>query len=68
MEKMTLNVGGMSCEHCARAVTNAVAGVEGTADVVVDLKAGRVSFNYDPARASLEAVKAAIKEEEFSVE
>jgi len=67
MEKITLNVGGMSCEHCVRAVTNAVAGVAGTADVAVDLKAGLVSFNYDPARASLEAIKAAITEEEFSV-
>jgi len=67
MEKITLNVGGMSCEHCAKAVTNAVAGVAGTADVAVDLKAGRVSFLYDPAEASLEAIKEAIIGEEFSV-
>ena len=67
MEKITLKVGGMSCEHCAKAVTNAVAGVAGTADVAVDLEAGSVSFNYDPARASLETIKAAIKEEEYTV-
>jgi copper chaperone len=67
MEKITLKVGGMSCEHCAKAVTNAVAGVAGTADVEVDLEAGHVSFLYDPAEASLEAVKEAIIGEEFSV-
>ena len=67
MEKITLKVGGMSCEHCAKAVTNAVAGIEGTEDVVVDLEAGHVSFNYDPDRATLEAVKAAIIGEEFSI-
>ena len=66
MEKITLKVGGMSCEHCAKAVTNAVAGVAGTADVAVDLKAGQVSFKYDPARASLEAIKAAITEEGYT--
>jgi len=66
MEKITLKVGGMSCEHCVRAVTNAVAGVDGTADVEVDLEAGQVSFTYDPARAPLETIKAAITEEGYS--
>ena len=67
MEKITLKVGGMSCEHCAKAVTNAVAGVTGTADVAVDLEAGQVSFKYDPETASLETIKAAITEEEYTV-
>jgi len=67
MEKITLKVGGMSCEHCAKAVTNAVAGVEGTDHVEVDLEAGHVSFSYDPGRATLEAIKEAIIGEEFSV-
>jgi len=67
MEKITLKVGGMSCEHCAKAVTNAVAGIAGTEDVAVDLEAGHVSFSFDPDRASLEAIKEAIIGEEFSV-
>jgi len=67
MEKITWKVGGMSCEHCVKAVTNAVAGIEGTADVEVDLEAGHVSFTYDPAIASLDAIKDAIVEEEFEV-
>ena len=67
MEKVTLKVGGMSCEHCVKAVADAISGIAGTKDVVVNLKAGSASFNYDPAKASLDAIKAAITEEEFSV-
>jgi len=67
MEKITLKVGGMSCEHCAKAVTNAVVGIAGTDDVAVDLEAGHVSFTYNPAQATLEAIKEAIIGEEFSV-
>ena len=67
MEKITLKVGGMSCEHCAKAVTNAVVGIAGTEDVEVNLEEGHVSFTYDPAKATLEAIKEAIIGEEFSV-
>ena len=67
MEKISLKVEGMSCEHCVKAVTGAVSGVAGTADVSVDLKGGTVSFSYDPAKSPLEAIKAAITEEDFTV-
>ena len=67
MEKIVLNVKGMSCEHCARAVTSAVSGISGISDVSVSLKDGSVSFSYDPDKASLESVKAAITEEGYTV-
>ena len=67
MEKIVLKVDGMSCEHCVRAVTNAVAGISGTTEVKVDLKGGLVSFNYDSSIAALETIKAAITEEGFTV-
>ena len=67
MEKIILKVDGMSCEHCVKAVTNAVSGIAGTTNVVVDLKAGSASFNYDPAKTPLETIKAAITEEEYTV-
>ncbi|MDR1575948.1 MAG: copper ion binding protein [Treponema sp.] len=60
MEKKTLKVEGMSCEHCVKAVNNAVSALPGLADVSVDLKGGTVSFNYDPAKTPLETVQAAI--------
>ena len=67
MEKIVLKVDGMSCEHCVKAVTNAVSGVSGTADAKVDLENGSASFSYDPAIAPLDTIKAAITEEGFTV-
>ena len=67
MENVVLKVDGMSCEHCVRAVTNAVVGIAGTANVSVDLKAGTASFDYDSGKASLDIIAAAIAEEGFTV-
>ena len=68
MEKIVLKVKGMSCEHCVKAVTDAVSGLAGTADVNVDLKSGSASLSYDPAKTSPEAIKAVITEEGFTVD
>jgi len=67
MENKTLKVTGMSCNHCVNAVNNALGGIAGVADVAVSLKDGAVSFNYDPALASIEAIKTAITEEGFEI-
>ena len=67
MEKKTLNVEGMSCEHCVKAVNKALAGIAGVANVVVSLKDKTVSFDCDPALAQMEAVTAAITDEGFEV-
>jgi len=67
MEKKTLKVEGMSCEHCAKAVTEAVSGLSGLAKVKVDLKGASVSFEFDPAKAGLKEIEAAIVEAGYSV-
>ena len=67
MEKKTLKVAGMSCNHCVNAVNKALGGIAGVADIAVSLKDGAVSFNYDPALASIETIKAAITEEGFEI-
>jgi len=67
MEKIVLRVDGMSCEHCSRAVTNAIAGISGTANVSVDLKAGTASFDFDSGKAELDAIAEAITEEGYTV-
>jgi copper chaperone len=67
MEQKTLKVEGMSCEHCVKAVTNALGGITGVTDIAVSLKDKAVSFNYDPAIATLEAIEAAITEEGYEV-
>ena len=42
-----LSVGGMSCKHCAAAVTDALKGVGGVSDVSVDLKSGKVTVTHN---------------------
>jgi copper chaperone len=39
-----ITVKGMSCGHCAAAVTKALQGLPGVAEVQVDLDSGRVTF------------------------
>jgi copper chaperone len=67
MEKLTLKVEGMSCEHCVKAVHNALAGIAGVTDIAVSLKDGTASFGYHPAVAPLETIKSAITEEGYGV-
>ena len=68
MKSETLSVNGMSCEHCVRAVNNALAALAGITDVKVSLKDGTVSFNRDTALAPLETVVAAITDEGYEVD
>ncbi len=59
----TISVKGMTCQHCRSAVTKAVTGVPGTAEVSVDLQKAEASWkDADPAKpASVEEVKKAIR-------
>jgi len=65
METKTINVKGMSCEHCVRAVNGALGALNGVADVAVSLKEGTVTFSHDPSLAPIEVIKNAITEEGF---
>ena len=59
-----IRVGGMMCNHCKMTVENACKAVEGTVDAVVDLDAKTVTVT---GTADLEALKKAIKEEDFDI-
>jgi copper chaperone len=37
-EKITLNITGMTCEHCVNAVSKSTLSIEGVSDVHVDLE------------------------------
>lgn len=66
----TITVTGMSCEHCRKAVTEAVSKVPGVTGVVVDLAGGSASWkDADPAKpASVEDVKKAVTAIGFGAE
>ncbi len=61
---LEMNVSGMTCGHCARAVSEAVSHLPGVVGVAVDLEAAliRVQGRPDPA-----AVRSAIEEEGYHV-
>ncbi|MDR3193097.1 MAG: cation transporter [Treponema sp.] len=59
--KTILKIGGMSCEHCVKHVTEALEGVEDVKSAKVSLKKGEALVNHGD-QASLEAMKAAVVE------
>lgn len=65
---IVLNVRGMSCEHCVRAVKNALEGLSGVKGVDISLGSGKVSVDYDDAQTSLEEIKSAIADEGYETE
>jgi copper chaperone len=58
----SINIKGMSCQHCVMAVTKALNAVDGIKDVKVDLKSGKATYDetkpVDP-KIIAEAVKKA---------
>ncbi|MDR2771052.1 MAG: copper chaperone CopZ [Clostridiales Family XIII bacterium] len=67
MEKTILNVDGMSCEHCVKAVTSAVGSLDGVSEVSVDLSAKTVTVAHDAAKAPLDEIKLAIEDQGYEV-
>lgn len=68
MSNVTLNVPDISCEHCERAITNALQPVEGVRAVSVDIPAKQVRVDYDEASVDLEKMKEILQEEDYPVE
>lgn len=67
MEKVTLHVEGMSCEHCVNAVTQAMKAI-GVTDVGINLADKTVTLAYDSTTVSLEKIKQEIEDQGFDVE
>lgn len=67
MEKIKLTVEGMSCQHCVKAVNNAVGALPGISRVAVDLEAKTVTVDYDPAQSSVQTIKAEIEDQGYDV-
>ena len=67
MEKAVLKVEGMSCGHCVKAVSDALAELSGVENAEVDLDEATVSFAFEPAQTPLEKIKEAITEAGYTV-
>ena len=55
----TLKIDGMMCEHCEKAVTDALSAVDGVESVKADAKAGTAAVTMKPGTDE-EALKAAV--------
>jgi len=66
-ETVRLNVEGMSCQHCVKAVKSSVGAVAGVATVEVSLEKNLVTVGYDPALVGLPALKAAVEDAGYTV-
>jgi copper chaperone len=68
MEKVTLKVNGMSCNHCVNAVEGSVGKLAGVQTVKVDLKEGNVDVEFSPSEVSLNKIKETIDDQGYNVE
>ena len=65
MTHQTLNVDGMTCDHCVQTVHNALKEIAGVQKVSVNLERKKVSVDYDELQVGLEVIRSKIKEVGF---
>ncbi len=67
MKTTTLNVKGMSCNHCVNSIEGALGKVKGVSSAKVDLQANQVTVNFDESAVSIEKVKETIEDQGYDV-
>ena len=68
MEKAaTISIEGMSCEHCVKAVKDALSSQNGVKSVDVSLEEKNAQVVYDDEQTRLSALESAIVEEGYEV-
>jgi len=67
MQNVTLNVQGMSCGHCVKAVESSVSELNGIETVAVDLDAAKVDIAFDEAQVSVDQIKETIEDQGYDV-
>lgn len=68
MSKIILSVKGMTCQHCVRAIEQALGELNGVQSVEVDLDKKEVTVSFDERRLEMEPIVDAIQEEGYEVE
>ena len=67
MANQTLNVEGMTCDHCVQTIKEAVNNLVGISRVDVDLENKQVAVEYDKALVKLDSITDKIVENGFKV-
>jgi len=66
MKDLHIEIVGMTCDHCVRAVKNRLASTPGVS--VKDVKVGTADIAIDEAKASMSDVEDAISDEGYTVD
>ena len=67
MANQTLNVEGMTCDHCVQTIKEAVNNLVGISRVEVDLENKQVAVEYDKALVKLDSITDKIVEIGFEI-
>ena len=67
IQPLTLPIQGMTCASCVAHVERALTGVPGVSSVVVNLGMGKANLTYDPKRARIPALAAAVADAGYTV-
>lgn len=65
--QVTLQVQGMSCNHCKQSVTDALSNLNGVSSVNVDLETGKVDVTYDENTVTLDQMREAVEDQGYEV-
>ena len=68
MKQAVLKIGGMSCGHCVKSVTEALEAVTGVKKAEVDLTGGRAVVEYEESQTTPGALVGAVMEEGYTAE
>ncbi|PID15894.1 copper resistance protein CopZ [Sporosarcina sp. P34] len=68
MTTTTLNVKGMTCNHCVQAVEGTLTELPGVERALVDLKANSVAVQFDESVVTIEKMTVAIEDQGYDVE
>ncbi|WP_430791163.1 copper chaperone CopZ [Virgibacillus flavescens] len=63
----TLNVRGMTCGHCEKAVKGSLEKLTGVTTVEVHLTAGKVDVSYDDTEITVADMREAVEEQGYDV-
>jgi copper chaperone len=67
LEKITLKVEGMSCNHCVNAIEGSVGKLDGVSSTKVNLKDGNVEVEFNSSKVSLDKIKDTIDDQGYDV-
>lgn len=67
MNTVTLNVQGMSCNHCVNSIEGALGKLEGVQSAKVSLADNQVTVTFEESVVSLDKVKEMIEDQGYDV-